>query len=59
MTAALPKNRLFARPDHVGRGIHRAIENGRRNVVYLPWFWGPVMCLVTSIPESIFKRLRL
>lgn len=59
MTADRPKNGLYARADRVGRGIHRAIEHGRRDVVYLPWFWRPIMGVVIGIPESIFKRLRL
>jgi decaprenylphospho-beta-D-erythro-pentofuranosid-2-ulose 2-reductase len=58
MTASKPKSPLYASPARVARGIYRAIES-RRNVVYLPWFWRPIMCVVTNIPEAIFKRLRL
>jgi decaprenylphospho-beta-D-erythro-pentofuranosid-2-ulose 2-reductase len=58
MTADIPKNPLFASPRRVGRAIHRAIER-RRSVVYIPWFWRPIMFLITRIPESVFKRLRL
>jgi short-subunit dehydrogenase len=58
MTAGLSKNPLFASPRRVGRAIYRAIE-ARRGVVYIPWFWRPIMLLVTSVPESIFRRLRL
>jgi short-subunit dehydrogenase len=58
MTAQVPKNALFASPRRVGRAIYRAIES-RRSVVYIPWFWRPIMCLVTALPESIFRRLRL
>lgn len=58
MTASKPKNSLYASPGRVARGIHRAIE-ARRNVVYLPWFWRPIMCIVNSLPEALFKRLRL
>jgi decaprenylphospho-beta-D-erythro-pentofuranosid-2-ulose 2-reductase len=58
MTASIPKSALFASPARVAHGIHRAIES-RRNVVYLPWFWRPIMWVVNGIPESIFKRLRL
>ena len=58
MTASKPKNSLYASPARVARGIHSAIE-ARRNVVYLPWFWRPIMCVVDNIPESLFKRLRL
>jgi short-subunit dehydrogenase len=58
MTADVPKNLLFSTARRVGRAIHRAIE-GRRDVAYIPWFWRPIMALVTSLPESVFKRLRL
>jgi decaprenylphospho-beta-D-erythro-pentofuranosid-2-ulose 2-reductase len=58
MTAGLSKNPLFASPRRVGRAIYRAIE-ARRGVVYIPWFWRPIMLVVTSVPESIFRRLRL
>jgi decaprenylphospho-beta-D-erythro-pentofuranosid-2-ulose 2-reductase len=58
MTAGVVKNALFASPRRVGRAIYRAIE-ARRRVVYIPWFWRPIMFLVTALPESIFQRLRL
>ena len=58
MTADVPKNPLFSTARRAGRAIHRAIE-GRRDVAYIPWFWRPIMALVTSLPESVFKRLRL
>ena len=58
MTAMLKKGPLFAQPANVGKGIYKAI-NKQRNVVYLPWFWRPIMLIVKSIPESLFKRLSL
>ena len=58
MTAELKKGPLFAQPGKVGKGIYKAIKK-RRNVVYLPWLWRPIMLIVKSIPEPIFKRLSL
>ncbi|HYX49217.1 MAG TPA: SDR family oxidoreductase [Ktedonobacteraceae bacterium] len=58
MTAGLKKGPLFAQPAKVGKGIYKAIKKGR-NVVYLPWFWRPIMLIVKSIPEPLFKRLSL
>jgi decaprenylphospho-beta-D-erythro-pentofuranosid-2-ulose 2-reductase len=58
MTAEVSKNPLFTTARRAGRAIHSAIE-GRRDVAYIPWFWRPIMALVTSLPESVFKRLRL
>ena len=58
MTAGMRKNALYASPRRVGRAIYRAIE-GRRDVIYVPWFWRPIMTAIRSVPERIFKRLHL
>ncbi|HWS83400.1 MAG TPA: SDR family oxidoreductase [Ktedonobacteraceae bacterium] len=58
MTAHLKKGLLTASPQLVGRGIYQAMKKGK-GVAYLPWFWRPIMFVITSIPESIFKRLSL
>lgn len=58
MTTAFPKGFLWARPQQVARGIHQAIAE-KKDVVYLPWFWSPIMRVIRGVPESIFKRLRL
>jgi decaprenylphospho-beta-D-erythro-pentofuranosid-2-ulose 2-reductase len=58
MTAAHKKGLLFAKPRSVGEGIYKAMKQGK-DVAYLPWFWRPIMFVVRSIPESLFKRLSL
>ena len=58
MTASLKKGLLFAQPRQVGEGIYEAIKK-HKEVVYLPVFWRPIMLVVKSLPESIFKRLSL
>lgn len=58
MTAAFPKGPLYATAAAVGLGVHKAMKKGR-NVVYLPWFWRCIMFIICSIPESIFKKLKL
>lgn len=58
MTAAMKKSPLYASPRRVGRSIRRAIER-RRDVVYIPWFWRPLMAVIRSLPERLFKRLNL
>jgi short-subunit dehydrogenase len=58
MTAAVKKGPLFAKPAVVGRGVYEAMKQGK-DVVYLPFFWRPIMLIVKSIPESIFKRLSM
>lgn len=58
MTAHLKKGALWASPEQVARGIVRAADR-RRNEVYLPGFWRLIMALIRSVPESVFKRLKL
>jgi short-subunit dehydrogenase len=58
MTSHIEKGALFAEPESVARGIHRALRRGR-DVVYLPWFWRVIMGVIRLIPEPVFKRMRL
>jgi decaprenylphospho-beta-D-erythro-pentofuranosid-2-ulose 2-reductase len=58
MTAAFKKGALWASPERVARDIRRAMDTGRA-VVYTPWFWRPIMFIVRSVPESLFRRLSL
>jgi decaprenylphospho-beta-D-erythro-pentofuranosid-2-ulose 2-reductase len=54
MTAHISKNRLFASPERVAGDILRAVQR-RRDVVYVPWFWRPIMAIIKAVPERIFK----
>lgn len=58
MTAAFAKGPLWAQPEHIARGIVRAIERNS-GTVYLPGFWRPIMLVIRAIPESLFLRLSL
>ena len=58
MTASIKKGLLVASAKSVGEGIYHAIKS-RKDVVYLPWFWRPIMLVVRSIPEAVFKKLSL
>jgi decaprenylphospho-beta-D-erythro-pentofuranosid-2-ulose 2-reductase len=58
MTAHLEQGALFASPTRVAKAIVRAIA-ARKDVVYVPGFWRPIMFVIRSIPEAIFKRLNL
>ena len=58
MTAALPKTPLFASAAQIGSGIVRAIDSRRDGVVYLPWWWRPIMLLIKALPERLFRRLK-
>jgi short-subunit dehydrogenase len=49
---------LVATPEAVARDIYHSVRN-RKNVVYAPWFWQYIMFMVGSIPEWLFKRLKM
>lgn len=58
MTYGLPGLFLVASPADVGERIVRALQ-GHADVVYVPWFWRYIMLIIKSIPEVVFKRLKL
>jgi decaprenylphospho-beta-D-erythro-pentofuranosid-2-ulose 2-reductase len=58
MTANLKQGPLFAPPKIVAKDIIRAIQKGK-DVLYTPWFWRCIMLVIKSIPEKIFKKLKL
>ncbi|HWR15666.1 MAG TPA: SDR family oxidoreductase [Terriglobales bacterium] len=58
MTAHIPKNALFASPGTVAKSIVGAIQK-QKDVVYVPMYWRVIMALIKSIPERVFKRLKL
>lgn len=58
LTAGREKGPLWATPQQVARGIHRAIARGG-DVVYLPAFWRPIIVIIRLLPERVFKRLSL
>jgi len=58
MSAGMPGSSLAVSPESVARAVVRAITR-RRNVVYVPWFWRPIMLVIRMIPERVFKRLSL
>ena len=58
MTAHLKQNALFAHPNQIADGILAAIV-ARKDVVYLPKIWRPIMFLIRNIPEGIFKKMNM
>jgi short-subunit dehydrogenase len=58
MTAHLKKGALWAQPATIAEGIYQAIQK-RKNEVYLPWFWRGIMTVIKTIPEPLFKRLKM
>jgi decaprenylphospho-beta-D-erythro-pentofuranosid-2-ulose 2-reductase len=49
---------LWAKPERIAEDISRAISR-RKAVVYTPWFWSPIMMVVTALPRAIFHRTSL
>ncbi|SRR5258708_7560305 len=49
---------LTATPDQVAGAIVKAIEK-KKNVLYVKWFWRWIMLVIKSIPEFLFKKLKL
>jgi short-subunit dehydrogenase len=58
MTAGFKKGPLWATPARVARDIQRAMDGGKP-VLYTPWFWRPIMFIVRSIPETLFRRIKM
>ena len=58
MTHAFKKGPLWASPRSVAAGIAKAIER-RKSVVYLPGFWWWIMRVITHMPETLFRRIKL
>lgn len=49
---------LIAGREMVAAAIVKGID-ARKDVLYIPWFWRYIMLIITHIPESIFKKLKL
>ena len=58
MTAHLPQGKLYVPASKAGACIHQAILK-RRDIAYVPFFWLFIMLVIKSIPELVFKRLKL
>jgi decaprenylphospho-beta-D-erythro-pentofuranosid-2-ulose 2-reductase len=58
MTTAFKKGLLWTAPDVVGKQIARALIRGTP-VIYAPGYWRPIMWIVRSLPEAVFRRLSL
>jgi len=49
---------LTAQPTEVASAIVKAAK-AKKNVLYVKWFWRYIMLIIKSIPEFIFKKLKL
>lgn len=59
MTENMPLPKLLtATPDHVASAVYEGIVK-KKNVVYVKWFWRWIMLIIKSIPEFMFKKLKM
>lgn len=58
MTWGLPGLFLVASPEAVADDILSAVRK-RRNTIYTPFFWRYIMLIIRSIPEPIFKKMKI
>lgn len=58
MTVDFKKGLLWVSAETIAQGIVKAIDK-KRDIVYLPWFWWGIMLIIKSIPERIFKKMKL
>jgi decaprenylphospho-beta-D-erythro-pentofuranosid-2-ulose 2-reductase len=58
MMAAFKKGPLSASPATVAADIVRATDRGTP-VLYTPWFWRLMVTVIRTVPETVFRRLKL
>lgn len=59
MTEGLPLPKpVTAMPENVALDIFNAYKK-KKNVIYTLWMWRWIMLIIKSIPEGIFKKLKL
>ena len=58
MTAGMKGSEKFADPNKVARTIVKAID-ARKDTLYVPGIWWPIMTVIKAIPEHLFKKLNL
>lgn len=49
---------LTATPVYVADMVYKAILK-KKNIIYVKWFWRWIMLIIKSIPEFMFKKLKL
>lgn len=58
MTAAFKKGALWSSPEQVAQCLVSGI-NKNKHTIYAPGYWRIIMTVVCSIPEVLFKRLKI
>ena len=58
MTWGMDKLPFLAQPDKVVDDIFRAVDR-KKDIIYTPFIWWPVMTVIRAIPERVFKKLKI
>ena len=58
MTASMKGSEKFADVDKVGKAIADAVA-AKKDTLYVPFQWGPIMWVIRHVPESLFKKQNL
>jgi decaprenylphospho-beta-D-erythro-pentofuranosid-2-ulose 2-reductase len=53
----LPKP-LTGHPSEVANAVYSAVRK-KKNVIYVKWMWRWIMLVIRSIPEGIFKKMKM
>jgi decaprenylphospho-beta-D-erythro-pentofuranosid-2-ulose 2-reductase len=60
MTAHIErKGLLWAKPDAVATRLAAIISRPGGPIVYMPWFWRPIMFVIRNVPAALFHRTKL
>lgn len=49
---------LIAKPEKIAQYIVKGV-NKNKSVIYAPWIWYFIMCIICCIPQWLFKRMKL
>jgi decaprenylphospho-beta-D-erythro-pentofuranosid-2-ulose 2-reductase len=58
MTANMPNSAKFADVDETAKTIVKAVD-AKKDTLYVPFQWAPIMWVIRHVPERIFKKLNL
>lgn len=58
MTKEFKKGLLWSKPEYISQQIKNGIEAGA-NIIYTPKYWFYIMALIKSLPEFVYKKLKL
>lgn len=59
MTQGMPLNpKLTATPQKIASDIYKA-ANKKKNILFSLWMWKYIMKIITSIPEGMFKKMKM